>query len=249
MDIPASGAAAAAEESDKKKEEKVSGGEEELEDEDAEKVPEEKEEEEEVINNNYCRKRSKKYKSSGGGSNCDSKSRSVRAGEQNQVQDDNGDDTNENICDKEKSLVLERLSEGCGDRILNMEYLVGKSGKKGTIPPSFVPSNSLEEAEELLKYSKGGMGKRKRGSVKKSAKSVSVVSGAVPDAAKTTVAVLRLHSAKMRGLKDLLRADKLNTSAIQLQLTAQSEGGLAGDAGEAGSGSAGGGRSKRSRRE
>ncbi|XP_059095385.1 menin-like isoform X2 [Tigriopus californicus] len=34
---------------------------------------------------------------------------------------------------------------------------------------------------------------------------------------------LELHSAKMRGLKDLLCAEKLNTSAIQLQLTAQSQ--------------------------
>lgn len=34
---------------------------------------------------------------------------------------------------------------------------------------------------------------------------------------------LELHSAKMRGLKDLLCSEKLNTSAIQLQLTAQSQ--------------------------
>ena len=34
---------------------------------------------------------------------------------------------------------------------------------------------------------------------------------------------LRLKSAKMVGLKDLLCADKLNTNAIQLQLTALSQ--------------------------
>ncbi|MPC36860.1 Menin [Portunus trituberculatus] len=35
---------------------------------------------------------------------------------------------------------------------------------------------------------------------------------------------VRLASAKMRGLRDLLLADKLNSQAISLQLTAQSQG-------------------------
>jgi len=34
---------------------------------------------------------------------------------------------------------------------------------------------------------------------------------------------LRLHSRKMAGLKEVLLAEKLNTSAISLQLTAQSQ--------------------------
>lgn len=34
---------------------------------------------------------------------------------------------------------------------------------------------------------------------------------------------VRLASAKMRGLRDLLLADKLNSQAISLQLTAQSQ--------------------------
>lgn len=34
---------------------------------------------------------------------------------------------------------------------------------------------------------------------------------------------LALHSAKMKGLRDLLLAEKLNTQAISLQLTAQSQ--------------------------
>ena len=59
---------------------------------------------------------------------------------------------------------------------------------------------------------------------------------------------MRLHSVKMRGLKGLLCAEKLNTSAIQLQLTAQSQTEVKkGKVGEDDSG--GGGRPKRARRE
>lgn len=66
--------------------------------------------------------------------------------------------------------------------------------------------------------------------------------------------MLRLHSAKMIGLKDLINSEKLNTNAIQLQLTALSQVNTSSknEFGKLNSSfelSEGGGRPKRSRRE
>ncbi|KAK3878017.1 hypothetical protein Pcinc_017315 [Petrolisthes cinctipes] len=63
---------------------------------------------------------------------------------------------------------------------------------------------------------------------------------------------VRLASAKMRGLRDLLLADKLNSQAISLQLTAQSQVTMSKKRGTSGGeieSTHAGGRSKRSRRE
>ena len=184
--------------------------------------------------------------------------------EQNDV--DANDDKSESItgeeCDKKlessdlfvknEKEVLMSLSEGCKENVLNVDYLLGRKNC-----PPFLTSDSLL-AQDLLanptRALKRRKIKRKRkqpnlnplpGDKKEKDESKSSTS----TSAEMSPVSMSLHSAKMIGLQALLCAEKLNTSAIQLQLTAQSQTtkGSADDADTAIGGA--GGRPKRARRE
>ncbi len=94
--------------------------------------------------------------------------------------------------------IIDILSEYCTSKILNIDYLLGQS----TQP--FVDRKVTHSNRESL---------------------VKTSSPAVVEVVKDTNSEVKidLRSAKMLGLKELLCADKLNTNAIQLQLTALSQ--------------------------
>ena len=185
----------------------------------------------------------------------------------------------ENDCDNKNSRsssscisedLLRSLSEGCKENVLNVDFLLGKNN---TSPFLLLPSSEAVEAadplerlrmrgrrRELRRLKK----KRRRLLLKQQKSSASTkfdtnFSGADKSSGDAVVVPLLLHSAKMRGLKDLLcNCEKLNTSAIQLQLTAQSQttgggkkaiGGVGGAASMAEEETTPSGRPKRARRE
>ncbi|XP_044732761.1 menin isoform X2 [Chrysoperla carnea] len=93
---------------------------------------------------------------------------------------------------------IEALTAACGEKILNPEYLLQGGGEP------FV-GTSVEKDTDSTSSSPSHAG---------TSKEIEEVDK------KPTV---RLYSQKMKGLKDLLLAEKLNTQAISLQLTAQSQ--------------------------
>lgn len=100
------------------------------------------------------------------------------------------------------------LTAACSEKILNPEYLLQGGGSPFVGPdvPDVQNGNGIHPGT-----SKQDTNKDKIDTIKEKPKI---------DTSKPTVI---LQSQKMRGLKDLLLAEKLNTHAISLQLTAQSQ--------------------------
>lgn len=98
---------------------------------------------------------------------------------------------------------IQALTAACSEKILNRDYLLQGDGEPFVAPsddalqpPAAAPSTSQVE---------------------------SVVEAVVEPDAESERSRITLYSQKMKGLKDLLLAEKLNTQAISLQLTAQSQ--------------------------
>ena len=156
-----------------------------------------------------------------------------------------------------KSELIQSLADGAGENVLSFEFLLGRR--------DISPFHAACSADlKLLRRRRRIWKKRRRLAVlkrrleKQSSRrqnrnpgNSNVVSGSPPPPKERPPQArvsMRLHSVKMRGLKGLLCAEKLNTSAIQLQLTAQSQTEVKkGKTGEDDSG--GGGRPKRARRD
>jgi menin len=166
----------------------------------------------------------------------------------------------------EKINLIQSLTEGCGENVLNLEFLLGRRDSNPFLVDD-KSSNSRRVSISLLKRRRRLWKKRKRMAqlkrriLKMTKTNLSESSSSSSGAKEGTSTVskkhqkrvsLKLHSVKMRGLKELLCSEKLNTSAIQLQLTAQSQTEVkrgAGKGEEGGSGDLGSGRPKRARRE
>ncbi len=148
----------------------------------------------------------------------------------------------------ENEALVENLSDGCGRNLFNLDFLVGRPGCR----EPFLVLDSLA-AQDILRNPVKAVRRKERALAKTSnnsnkgrlLKNGVMLSGAKDDGGGKVF--LKLRSAKMRGLKDLLCAEKLNTSAIQLQLTAQSQTDVSKD--QASTSAAGGTRPKRARRE
>lgn len=96
---------------------------------------------------------------------------------------------------------IQALTAACSEKILNRDYLLQGGGEPFVAPPDdalppAAPSTSQEETLEPEIVESDNENERPR---------------------------ITLYSQKMKGLKDLLLAEKLNTHAISLQLTAQSQ--------------------------
>lgn len=116
---------------------------------------------------------------------------------------------------------IAKLAAACGDNIFNPDYLLGSSeGPFSRGPPQ------IQVAEKSFALNGNGKTVPTCPEVLKVPKTaVSIPLNNIPEVLKVSnekVCVI-LSSQKMAGLKDLLLAEKLNTSAIQLQLTAQSQ--------------------------
>ena len=172
------------------------------------------------------------------------------------------DKSNENSQCKEendgtsKSELIQSLADGAGENVLSFEFLLGRRdtspfhAARGTDLKLLRRRRRIWKKRRRLAVLKRRLDRQSSRRQNRDSGYSNVVSGSSPPPPKESKArvSMRLHSVKMRGLKGLLCAEKLNTSAIQLQLTAQSQTEVKkGKVGEDDSG--GGGRPKRARRE
>ncbi|KAK9507999.1 hypothetical protein O3M35_007753 [Rhynocoris fuscipes] len=136
---------------------------------------------------------------------------------------------------------IRALTAACGERILNRQFLLQGGGEP------FVPGQPEDEATTSSPCDGSDDAS---GSTSTSTKKGKTNIGDNDDTTKQKKSSpkLVLYSHKMRGLKDLLLGEKLNTHAISLQLTAQSQVQVGGRKGTL-SGGEEGSRPKRTRRE
>ena len=136
-----------------------------------------------------------------------------------------------------KDQVLSLLSEYCHSKVLNLDYLLGLSRQPfskplptksaTTCPPTTTGSSATPSPSTSLKRPHLLSGSSSITTGASSTGSMLSPSGASDTSTTSSIMaskiMLRLFSAKMVGLKDLLSSEKLNTNAIQLQLTALSQ--------------------------
>ena len=111
------------------------------------------------------------------------------------------------------------LTAACGEKILNPEYLLQGGGEP------FVGGGSII-SEPMVATALTSNGVRDPGPSKQNNATLGSGDNKVQDQSDLKSRGrprLTLRSQKMKGLKDLLLAEKLNTHAISLQLTAQSQ--------------------------
>lgn len=130
------------------------------------------------------------------------------------------------------------LSEGCKENVLSFDYLLGEGlpkaedcrGSECVNAPFLNPDSPI--AKKMLRNPLKVLRKRRRALITARSKcfrdhgdetKTHEMSLFSDDNEAAKAHVVHLHSAKMKGLKSLLCAEKLNASAIQLQLTAQSQ--------------------------
>uniref|UniRef100_A0A182K7E1 Menin n=1 Tax=Anopheles christyi TaxID=43041 RepID=A0A182K7E1_9DIPT len=131
---------------------------------------------------------------------------------------------------------LEALVGKCGEKLLNPEFLLQGGGQPFTTEESAPSSDGEGTVSSTAVDNKPTQaacnGKREEAVVKKQQdeeqqKSVKKEKqreeSAVNDAMEPKRPIIVLYSQKMKGLKDLLLTEKLNTNAISLQITAQSQ--------------------------
>lgn len=157
----------------------------------------------------------------------------------------NGDDSDQDkSADKSKKLV-EALTAACGEKILNPDFLLQGGGKP--FADQQAKSERSDESEKQLLLlaqtsprrcdeASAESNEKHSNEVKTEPKNVdndikSTIPSSGPvfkETADDEIIIpkrpeITLYSQKMKGLKELLLAEKLNTHAISLQLTAQSQ--------------------------
>ncbi|XP_067010072.1 menin [Anabrus simplex] len=156
-------------------------------------------------NNNYCEVRES------GNLACGNSEREIMRSLASHVIQDEAKDTGK---EEDSSLhpKIAALAAACAEKILNPEYLLQGDGEP------FV-GNNLADTPVISSAASNGT------HIPSTSKDVPLKTEVKEelDLAATCRPRLVLHSQKMKGLKDLLLAEKLNTHAISLQLTAQSQ--------------------------
>ncbi|XP_062551686.1 menin [Armigeres subalbatus] len=154
---------------------------------------------------------------------------------------------------------LEALVGKCGEKLLNPDFLLQGGGQPFTSEDSETASG-VQNNGSVRNGKKDKSCEKKEATVKKEVKvepkreSLQLVDSEDGGPKRP---LITLYSQKMKGLKDLLLAEKLNTNAISLQITAQSQVQVGGKKSRSQSGAQSGGqqenetntRSKRARRE
>lgn len=150
-------------------------------------------------------------------------------------------DTSEDV----RTTLVEALTAACGEKILNPDFLLQGGGRP--FADQQAKSERCDESEKkLVLLAQTSPRRCDEASAKANEKPLNDVKTEpkmVDDESKSTIPstgpvfketaddeiiipkrpVITLYSQKMKGLKDLLLSEKLNTQAISLQLTAQSQ--------------------------
>ncbi|XP_055545208.1 menin [Wyeomyia smithii] len=122
---------------------------------------------------------------------------------------------------------LEALVGKCGEKLLNPEFLLQGGGQPFTSEDSEVAA-SEDNGSSTAGAATGRNGRKEKSVEKKETDSKLETSKDTLELVDSEDGgpkrpLITLYSQKMKGLKDLLLAEKLNTNAISLQITAQSQ--------------------------
>ena len=110
--------------------------------------------------------------------------------------------------------MVNLLSSVCGTKLISIEYLLGNSDEP------FLQNDPNQENFSVSNL----LSKDTQSAVIKPKSTVLISDGNNSKSSSPGILTkMELQSAKMIGLKELLCSEKMNTSAIQLQLTAQSQ--------------------------
>lgn len=158
--------------------------------------------------------------------------------------DKNCDDSNDK-SETVRTTLVEALTVACGEKILNPDFLLQGGGKP--FAESQVKSEQCDESEKqlllLAQTSPRRCDEASAESNEKQLNEIKTETNAIENESKSTIPSIgpvyketaddeiiipkrpeiTLYSQKMKGLRELLLAEKLNTHAISLQLTAQSQ--------------------------
>uniref|UniRef100_A0A182T9T3 Menin n=1 Tax=Anopheles maculatus TaxID=74869 RepID=A0A182T9T3_9DIPT len=134
----------------------------------------------------------------------------------------NGGRSNGSSSGKGSSLPksLEALVGKCGEKLLNPEFLLQGGGQPFTTEESAEPSS---DGETISSTAAGESNGKRNDGVRKVEQLAKAEKPDTVDDMEPKRPVIVLYSQKMKGLKDLLLTEKLNTNAISLQITAQSQ--------------------------
>ena len=127
------------------------------------------------------------------------------------VIDNDANKLNVRITKCQNNILIEKLSSSCANQLLNLDYLLGKANK-----PFLDPGRKLKQ-KLTDRRSANKIDNLKTKSLSERPESTSEVGH------KAERINVKFQSAKMRGLRSLICAEKLNNNAITLQLTAQSQ--------------------------
>ena len=114
-----------------------------------------------------------------------------------------------------KNKFIKNLLERSGDRMINLQFLLGKPNSQ-----PFVDVDQIQNIETLCQFESDEKESSTKLDIVIEEKNAKKEVRPMKRGGKKTV---MLFSAKMIALKDLLQAEKLNSSALHLQLTAQSQ--------------------------
>ncbi|XP_055386137.1 menin [Condylostylus longicornis] len=118
--------------------------------------------------------------------------------------------------------TIEDITAACGEKILNPDFLLQGGGKLFAEQKQFKNKRNSKEESRIEKKNtvQADMKKSREFESELSQNKVDNESGFI---FQQKHPIITLYSYKMKGLKDLLTAEKLNTHAISLQVTAQSQ--------------------------
>lgn len=163
---------------------------------------------------------------------------------------DTGDTSNGKTTETTRTTLVEALTAACGEKILNPDFLLG--GGRPFADQQIKSEQSDEKEKQLLLLAQTSPRHCDETSAEVNEKSINEVkvneAKAINDEQKPAIPStgpvfketidediivpkrpeITLYSQKMKGLRDLLLAEKLNTHAISLQLSAQSQVQIAG---------------------
>lgn len=171
----------------------------------------------------------------------------------NNIANDTIDKVEEKSTNDTVISTLEALTAACGEKILNPDFLL-QGGGQPFAEQQQVDVKSISVKVEVDTKSGGTSDLNRLKERDNSTPQISTeISAPVYEPPDDVILPKRptitLYSRKMKGIKDLLLAEKLNTQAISLQVTAQSQVQVGGKKGRSSSVSSSLNSAKRSRRQ
>lgn len=172
----------------------------------------------------------------------------------NNIASDTIDKTDDKSTTDTVISTLEALTAACGEKILNPDFLLQGGGQPFAEQQQIDVKPAVDEksvsVKEEIDAKAGETSDQNKPKEKDTSTEISAPVYEPPeDLILPKRPTITLYSRKMKGIKDLLLAEKLNTQAISLQVTAQSQTQVGGKKGRSSTVSGSVNSAKRSRRQ